>query len=280
MQKLTAAYSPGWRLPLTAMFKARPPPAPPAASGERLSKCVAQLKACSRREAEQYIEGGWVRVNGLVVEEPMVRVTGQVVTVAADASLLALSDVTLLLHKPPGFDAMAAPGEASKRVKPAQQLLQAATHAACDTSGTRLLKRHFAKLSACVPLELAASGLVVFTQDWRVLRKLTEDAAVMEHELLVEVAGVVAPAALHRLNNPPARQQQAPPPVKVSINSTSDTTTRLRCAVKGVHPGLMAWLCECAGLQINSIKRLRVGRVALATLPEGQWRYLHPHERF
>ena len=38
--------------------------------GIRLSKRVAELKACSRREAEQYIEGGWVRVAGRGVGEP------------------------------------------------------------------------------------------------------------------------------------------------------------------------------------------------------------------
>lgn len=249
-------------------------------TGERLSKRVAQLKTCSRREAEQYIEGGWVQVNGRVVEEPMFRVSDQVVVIDPSASLMGVTEVTLLLHKPPGFDAMALPGEANKRVKPAQQLLQLTTHAAEGAAGTRVLKHHFAKLTACVPLEIAASGLVVFTQDWRVLRKLTEDAAIMENELVVEVAGEVAPETLHRLNTPLNSDREAIPAVKVSINSTGDTSTRLRFAFKGAHPGLIAYLCERAGLHILSMKRLRVGRVALAQLPEGQWRYLQPYERF
>ncbi len=239
-----------------------------------------QLKGCSRREAEQYIEGGWVRVNGQVVEEPMARVSEHTVTVQDDASLMALTDVTLVLHKPPGFEAMADLGHANKRVKPAQQLLQTTSHWGEDASGIRVLKRHFAKLTACVPLELAASGLVVFTQDWRVLRKLTEDAATMEHELVVEVAGEVSADALHRLNHPPMGGEQPLPVVKVSVNSTSETATRLRFAFKGAHPGLIAHLCERVGLQIQSMKRQRVGRVALGQLPVGQWRYLHPQERF
>jgi 23S rRNA pseudouridine2604 synthase len=250
----------------------------PTPTGERLSKRVAQLKACSRREAEQYIEGGWVQVNGQVVEEPMARVSDQTVMIDPHANLMALSEVTLLLNKPPGYETMAALGEANKRVKPAQQLLQLATHAAQGASGTRVLKHHFVKLTACVPLELAASGLVVFTQDWRVLRKLTEDAAFLEHELLAEVKGAVAPDTLHRLNNPPT--QEILPTVKVSINSTNDSTTRLRFAFKGAHSGLIAYLCERVGLEIISMKRLRIGRVALAQLPEGQWRYLHQNERF
>jgi len=256
------------------------PQVTPALPGERLSKRVMQLKGCSRREAEQYIEGGWVQVNGQVVEEPMARVLDQTVTIDPHASLMALTDVTLLLHKPPGFDAMAAPGQAGRRVKPAHQLLLPANHTGDDPSGLRVLKRHFAKLEPCVPLEPGASGLVVFTQDWRVLRKLTEDAALMEHELLVEVKGEVSPEQLYRLNTPPAGERDTQPAVKVSINSTSDTATRLRFAFKGAHPGLIAYLCERAGLQINSMKRLRVGRVVLAHLPEGQWRYLLPQERF
>jgi 23S rRNA pseudouridine2604 synthase len=259
---------------------AKAPAKPAVPAGERLSKHVAHLMRCSRREAEQYIEGGWVSVNGRVVEEPMARVLDQTVVIDPHANLMALTDVTLLLHKPPGFDAMAAPGEAGKRVKPAHQLLLPANHWAQDPSGVRLLKHHFAKLTACVPLEVAATGLVVFTQDWRVLRKLTEDATVMEQEMVVEVAGEVPPDVLQRLNAGLSTDGHPLPQLKVSINSTSDTTTRLRFAVKGVHPGLIAYVCERVGLQIKSIKRLRVGRVALSNLPEGQWRYLHHGERF
>jgi 23S rRNA pseudouridine2604 synthase len=235
---------------------------------------------CSRREAEQYIEGGWVQVNGLVVEEPMARVSDQAVLVDPHASLMALTEVTLLLHKPPGWDTMAPPGTANKRVKPALQLLQAPTHWPQDESGRRVLKMHFAKLSAGVPLETGASGLAVFTQDWRVLRKLTEDAAFMEHELLVEVQGEVAPEVLQRMNTGARNDDPALPAIKVSVNSTAPGLTRIRFAFKGTHPGLIAYVCERAGLQITSMKRMRVGRVALSGLPEGQWRYLQDGERF
>ena len=258
--------------------KKNQPPAPRV--DERLAKRVAEMVPCSRREAEQYIEGGWVSVDGVVVEEPMFRVSNQKVEIDRDASLMELTDVTLLLHKPPGYDAMAALSEANKKVKPAQQLLQVATHAADDPSGTRVLKRHFAKLTATVPLETGASGLVVFTQDWRVLRKLEEDAGVIEQEVIVEVAGEVAPGLLRRLNHGLESDRQTLPPVKVSLNSTSETSSKLRFALKGVHPGLIAFLCERVGLEIVSMKRLRIGRVSMTQLPPGQWRYLQAHERF
>ena len=256
-------------------------PAPHAPrTDERLAKRVAEMVPCSRREAEQYIAGGWVRVDGQVVEEPMFRVASQHVEMDPHASLMELTDVTILLHKPPGFDAMAPLGTANRQVKPAQQLLTPATHAAEDASGIRLLKRHFAKLTAAVPLETAASGLVVFTQDWRVLRKLSEDLGVIEQEIIVEVKGEVAPASLERLNHGLASDGHPLPPVKVSLNSTSPQSSKLRFALKGAHPGLIAYLCERMGFEILSMKRLRVGRVAMTQLQPGQWRYLHPHERF
>ncbi len=244
------------------------PPANARRTDERLAKRVAALLACSRREAEQYIEGGWVRVDGRVVEEPMFRVSNQKIEIDRDASLLDLADVTLLLHKPPGLAATA------------QQVLSPANHAAGDPGGERVLKRHFARLTACVPLENAASGLVVFTQDWRVQRKLEEDAAVMDQEVIVEVEGTVAPATLQRLNQGLVVDGRALPPVKVSLNSTGDASSKLRFALKGAHPGLLAYLCERVGLRILGIKRLRIGRVAMAQLPVGQWRFLQAHERF
>ena len=45
----------------------------------RLAKRLAEMLPCSRREAEQYIEGGWVKVDGVVIEEPQFRVLHQTI---------------------------------------------------------------------------------------------------------------------------------------------------------------------------------------------------------
>lgn len=256
------------------------PATPTPRTGERLAKRVAALVPCSRREAEQYIEGGWVQVDGQVVEEPMFRVSNQKLEIDPQASLLELAAVTLLLHKPPGYDTMATLDQATADSKAAQQLLQPDSHAADDASGVRLLKRHFAGLSACLPLERAASGLVVFTQDWRILRKLREDANTIEQEMIVEVAGAVTGETLRRLSQGQTADGQVLPGLKVSVNSANQTATRLRFAIKGAPPGLIARWCESAGLSILGVKRLRIGRVAMTALPVGQWRYLQAQERF
>jgi len=243
---------------------------------ERLAKRVASIKGCSRREAEQYIEGGWVRVNGKVVEEPQARVSTQSVDIDPQASLLALSEVTLLLNKPPGLSAL----PEHTRARSALDLLTTDTHMPDDPAGRRVLRRHLQKLVCPVALETGASGLLVFTQEWRVHRKLEEDAHAMEHELIVEVAGEVTEEQLHRLRRPVGRNEPALPEFKVSVNSTGAGKTKLRFAVKGAHPGLIAWLCDRVSLKILGMKRLRLGRVGLAGLGVGQWRFLSQIERF
>lgn len=240
----------------------------------RLAKRLAEMVSCSRREAEQYIEGGWVTVDGVTVEEPQFRVLDQVIALDKNASLLALTPVTLLLHKPAGY--VAGPdGDA----KPLAALLSATTQSPDDRSGVRPLKKHFSSVELATPLARPASGLVVLTQDWRVLRKLREDARVMEHEVIVDVSGTIKPGGLERLNRVDhgfTHHGALLPPAKVSWQNE----TRLRFALKGEVPGQIAYMCESVGLQVNGMKRLRIGRVAMSQLPAGQWRYLLPHERF
>ncbi|WP_395057866.1 rRNA pseudouridine synthase [Polaromonas sp.] len=244
----------------------------------RLAKALAQMLNCSRREAEQYIEGGWVRVDGVAVEEPQFRVGGQKIELDRDASLLALTPVTLLLHKPAGYEA-GLDGVSGKPAAPARQLLTPANRSADDRSGIRPLKKHFSTQALTTPLATPASGLVVFTQDWRVARKLSEDASVMEHEVIVEVAGQLVPGGLERLNRVDhgfTFNGILLPPAKVSWQNE----TRLRFALKGERPGQIAYMCETVGLSVQAMKRLRVGRVPMSSLAPGQWRYLLPTERF
>ena len=267
---------------------ATPPPAPDAPTaptGQRLAKRVAELLPCSRSEAEQYIEGGWVSVDGQVVEEPQFRVLpGHTVAVAKDDNLADLTPVTLLLHKPPGYedstDLLAFTRAGKRPPLLAGRLLTMDSHWAEDSTGLRVLKRHFVKQAVQVPLETGASGLLVFTQDWRVARKLTEDASVLEHEFMVEVAGTPSPEQLALLNSKHNAGDAQLPPIKVSLSSNQGDKAKLRFAVKGAHPGLVDHLCQRVGWQLLGMHRLRISRVALAHLPQGQWRYLGAWEKF
>ena len=233
---------------------------------QRLSKVVAARVPCSRREAEQYIAEGWVRVDGRVVEEPQFRVAdGQRVEVDPKARLQPVLPVTFLVHKPAGMHSADVQG-----------LLEAGSHWSGDASGIRRVKSHAASLTGLFPLPAPASGLTVFSQDRGVVRKLTQDAALVERELVVDVTGSIANGGLEKLGRGMTMQGRALPPARVSWQSEA----RLRGAGKGLDPDAVPWMCAQVGLTVTALKCLRIGRVAMGGLPAGQWRYLPPGERF
>jgi 23S rRNA pseudouridine2604 synthase len=234
----------------------------------RLARRVAERFACSRADAERYIRNGWVTVDGVVVEVPQQRVTDECVELAAEAAQDAVEPATLLLHKPAGVDAF-------DGAKPP------ANHWAEDPSGVRLLQRHFHRLTVLVPLDTDASGLLVFSQDGRICRRLTEDADQIEHEYVVEVRGEMAADGLALLNHGLRYRGRALPPCKVSWQNE----TRLRFAIKALRPGQLQDMCAQVGLAVQAVRRLRIGKVALGkgpngAMPPGQWRYLPVGERF
>jgi 23S rRNA pseudouridine2604 synthase len=231
----------------------------------RLDKCVAALASCSRSEAQQYIEGGWVSVDGAAVEEPQTLVTPGQVTLAADAQLGAIEPATLLLHKPAGMG-----------IDEAMALVTPARRSALDMTGIGLLKRHLLRLNPLMPLEDAASGLLVLSQDGRVLRRLSDDANTIEQEFVVEVHGELQPYGLARLAHGLAYQQRMLPPCKVSWQNED----RLRFAIKGVQPGQLHAMCGEVGLEVISLRRLRIGSIPLGKMAAGEWRYLPPGKRF
>lgn len=235
----------------------------------RLAKRVAELAACSRADAEQYIRNGWVQVDGRVVENPAHAVTTEEVTLDEEARLEAVEPATVLLHKPAGFDAISG-------ANPAAALVRPDTRWADDPSGVRLLERHFHRLTPLVPLDADASGLIVLTQDGRVWRRLTEDGDEIEQEFVVEVSGHIAPYGLRKLSHGLHYNGRPLPPCKVSWQNE----VRLRFALKGVQGGQLRDMCAQVGLEVVSIRRLRIGKIPLAKMPVGTWRYLPVGERF
>lgn len=238
---------------------------PPMPEPIRLAKRVAELTGCSRTEAEQYIEGGWVTVDGETVEAPQHPVTSERVEIDPAAEPGAREPATLLLHKPEGV----AWHEAAALATPA-------THMADDDCGVRPLKRHLQRLTALMPLDTEASGLMVLSQDGRVWRRLASD---FHHEFLLDlriVLGEASPYTLGRIGHAGTYQGRRLAPCKVSWQNE----VRLRFAIKDVQPGELRHRCREGGLQVVSIRRLRIGRIALAKVPAGQWRYLPAGARF
>jgi len=232
---------------------------------QRLSRRLIDLLGCSRREAELYIEGGWVTVDGEVVDAPQFQVQAQRVLLLPGAKAEAPEPVTFILNQGPGLD------EASALASITPQSQAPEFH-----TGKRVLKGHFHRLQCLAPLQSGASGLQVFTQDWRTARKLTAEFGKLEQEYVVQVQGTLREGGLERLKRGAMHKGQALPAAKASWQNE----THLRIAIKAPTPGLIAQLCAAVGLTPVTMRRIRLGGVPMGKLPVGQWRYLAGQERF
>ncbi|MBS4097147.1 MAG: rRNA pseudouridine synthase [Sulfuricella sp.] len=239
----------------------------------RLSKLMSERGLCSRREADVFIERGWVRVNGVVVDTLGTKVDpSSVVTLDQGARESQTRQVTILLNKPVGYVS----GQPEKDYKPAVVLVVPTTRYAGDRSPQKFEPAHLRGLAPAGRLDIDSQGLLVFTQDGRIAKHLIGADSEIEKEYLVRVAGSLDERNLARLNHGLTLDGAKLKPAKVSWQNQD----QLRFILKEGKKRQIRRMCEMVGLKVLGLKRVRIGKVMLGDLPEGQWRYLREDERF
>lgn len=231
---------------------------------KRLSKRLMELVQCSRREAELYIQGGWVSVDGVVVEQPQVKVEDEQVVLHPEADLTSAAPVSIIVHR-----AADQSGAAEGQLDPSARWAE-------DDTQLQTLACHFRNLQSCLPLPNGVEGMQVLTQDQGLVRYLATVQANLEQEFVVQVQGELTPAQLALLNHGLSYQGKPLRPAKVSWQSES----RLRFALKNPLAGQLPSMCEQVGLQVQHMKRIRVGAIPLRKMAPNQWRYLPGDVRF
>ena len=268
------------------MAPVRQVPAPAASTvgglpTSRLNKRMAELGLCSRREADDWVEQGWVKVNGVVAS------MGQQVTAADRIEVDKIAQgfqeqrVTILLHKPMGYVS----GQAEDGHTPAVALINPRTHWREDPSRNRFSPPQLRGLAPCGRLDIDSVGLLVLTQDGRVARHLIGEESTVDKEYLVrvqygdvvtDVQAAFPREQLARLCHGLSLDGQALKPAKVEWQNPE----QLRFVLTEGKKRQIRRMCEQVGLKVVGLKRIRIGRVTLGNLPVGQWRYLGAHERF
>jgi len=242
--------------------------------GERLSKRMAALGLASRREADEWIEAGWVRVDGKLAVLGL-RVGPDVrIEIDPRASREQAQRMTVLLHKPIGFVS----GQAEDGYTPAATLVTRENRWVEDR-----LRGPASALRGLAPagrLDIDSTGLLVLTQDGRIARTLIGEDSPIEKEYLVRVQrtqpGPLPPGDLARLQHGLMLDGKALKPAKVSWANED----QLRFVLREGRKRQIRRMCEQVGLEVTGLKRVRIGSVVLGKLPLGQWRYLRPDESF
>ena len=259
----------------------------------RLNKRMADLGLCSRREADEWIARGWVRVNGEPAVMGMPVAPDAQVEVLPQARHQQAGQVTILLHKPMGYVS----GQPEDGHEAAATLIGAPSQWRGDArhpaDGRRFAPEHTRGLAPCGRLDIDSVGLLVLTQDGRIARQLIGDNSGIEKEYLVRVhwapngphgSGVVTQnvqavfpvAQLARLRHGLSLDDQPLKPAQVEWMNPE----QLRFILKEGKKRQIRRMCEQVGLHVVGLKRIRIGNVVLGNLPVGQWRYLGSDERF
>ncbi len=240
-------------------------------SVERLSKHLAGQGLCSRREADRYIEQGLVRVNGEVVREAYYRVQpGDEVVLDAAARAHQDQRLTVLVNKPLGLvSGQPEPGHTS-----AVMLIEPDNYAG-EGKAPRIVDRH--TLAPAGRLDVNSTGLLVFTQDGRVARRLIgNQAAAIEKEYLVRIRGGADDTQIDKLRHGLVLDNRALK--RARVTRLNDDQLRI-VLVEGRYRQIRR-MCELVGVQITALKRVRIGNVRLGRLPPGKWRLLGDGEQF
>lgn len=239
----------------------------------RLSKLMSAQGICSRREADSYIEKGWVLVDGQPVTELGTKIfEHQKITLNKSAQTQQETQVTILLNKPISYVS----GQAEDGYQPAVVLIKPDTRWANDTAPLKFSAKHLRNLAPAGRLDIDSQGLLILTQDGRVAKQLIGEDSLVEKEYLVRVTGKMVGNGLNMLNHGLSLDGKKLKPAKVSWLNDD----QLRFVLQEGKKRQIRRMCELVGLKVTGLKRVRIGKVKLGDLPVGQWRYLREEERF
>ena len=251
----------------------RPPTSKENAEHPRLSKRMGELGLCSRREADRWIESGWVKVDGQVVVTLGVRVSPDArIEIDRAAREHQSGQVTILLHKPVGYVS----GQAEDGYEPAIVLIRPENRWAADPSPIQFQHGHLRGLAPAGRLDIDSTGLLVLTQDGRVAKQLIGEDSSVEKEYLVRVEGNLTADGMKRLQHGLTLDGVKLRPAQVSWQNEH----QLRFVLRQGRKRQIRRMCELVGLFVTGLKRVRSGNVPLGGLPVGKWRYLGPDEKF
>jgi len=270
------AAAPPHKVPDTAPRPAAPQTDKPAVEGVRVSKLVTERGLASRREADEWIEAGYVRVAGRAVVLGQRVAPDALIDIDTRARATQARLVTVLVHKPVGYVS----GQPEDGHEPAVALVKPAHRWAGDSSRIDYHPSHLRHLAPAGRLDIDSTGLLVFTQDGRIAKLLVGDQTRAEKEYLVRVRhtrpGPLPEEGMARLRHGLELDGVALRPARVSWQNEE----QLRIVLREGRKRQIRRMCELVGLEVLGLKRVRIGSVALGALPAGQWRYLRDDERF
>lgn len=224
----------------------------------RLQKFLSSAGVCSRRQAEELITRGEVKVNGQVAqlgdkvdpETDKVEVKGKLVGAPAEKKIY------ILLNKPAGYTATRSDRFAEKTI---YDLLPAELRTKVWPVGR---------------LDKNSCGLLILTNDGELTQKLTHPSFQHEKEYLVEFTGLLTKERIDQLQNGIETERIQTLPCRVEVLRPNLIQVTIREGQKRqVREMLGAVHCH-----VNFLQRTRENKIRLGDVPEGGYKFITKRE--
>lgn len=236
----------------------------------RITKLLSERKVCSRREAEKFIDERLILLNGVPVTEQGIKAfPSDRIEITETAKRMQKQKVTVMLNKPLGIVSnLPEPGYVE-----ASSLITEENHWERDR---RSFEGLIAPLNVVGRLDVNSKGLLLLTQDGRIAKQIIGPTSMVEKEYIVRIQDGIKDRQLALLREGLSLDGKK---LKRAVVERKDEHTLLFILVEGKKRQLRR-MCENIGVEVTSLKRVRIGNLQLGNLPSGQWRYVDPGEFF
>jgi 23S rRNA pseudouridine2605 synthase len=229
--------------------------------GVSLERALSKLGIASRSEALALILAGRVRVDGRPAVDPSARVTPEHIAIEIDGKPAARHSgtITLALHKPRGYVTTRSDPEGRKTVYD-------------------LLDDVPARVVPVGRLDLATSGLLLFTNDTQFANWLTDPANAVARVYIVVVEGRVDEGTIAELERGVTVDGERLSAAAAAIRKASGKETHLTVTLTEGKNREVRRLLEAVGHPVRGLKRVQFGALTLGDLGPGKWRKLSAAE--
>ncbi|HEY5947969.1 MAG TPA: 23S rRNA pseudouridine(2604) synthase RluF [Kofleriaceae bacterium] len=222
----------------------------------RLNKFLSESGACSRREADTFIEEGRVTVNG--------------VPAALGTQVNDGDDVRL------DGDRV---GQARKKTKPVYIALNKPVGITCTTerhvAGNIVdFVNHPERVFPIGRLDKDSEGLILLTNDGDIVNEVLRAEHKHEKEYIVGVDHAITPEFVEQMSAGVRLSDATTKPCKVQKLGPKVFKIVL---TQGLNRQIRR-MCEALGYTVEALQRVRIMHVRLGELPLGRWRQLTPQE--
>lgn len=235
------------------------------AEPQRVNKWLAGEGVCSRREAEEMIAGGLVRIDGAVVEDPGRKIEpGQTIELA-DGRVA--PRISIAINKPIGFVSAQPEGgqvPAARLVTPANLV-----------GRTDVMPTSRTSLAPLGRLDQDSRGLLLLSEDGVLAKAVIGAESKVDKEYLVGVRGQITDRKLALLRHGLELDGKKLKPAKVDVVEP----WRIRFVLNEGKKRQIRRMCELVDLEVVDLLRVRIGPLWLGDLPEGRWRAITTAER-